>query len=81
MNPMNVEHTPPIIALLTGIDDLMVRLNEVQTENNKYAGSEQYHGIYVVLIADNSIQNNMPPMANEAMPMIPEIKDNKIILR
>ena len=42
---MIAEQTPPIIALFTGIDDLMVRLRDTQTENNRYAGKEQYQGI------------------------------------
>lgn len=81
MNPIIAEQNPPIIALLIGMDDLIVRLSDVQTENRRYAGNEQYQGIYVVLISDNNIQNNMPPIANAAMPMIPETKDNTTILR
>lgn len=52
MNPIIAEQNPPIIALLIGMDDLIVRLSDVQTENRRYAGNEQYQGIYVVLISD-----------------------------
>ena len=42
---MTAEHNPPSNALFNGTDDLMVKLSAVQIENNRYAGSEQYHGI------------------------------------
>ena len=32
---MIAEQTPPIIALLAGIDDLMVRLSDTHIENNR----------------------------------------------
>ena len=54
--PMTADAKPPKRALLIGIVDLMVRLSDRQMENKRYAGSEQYHGIYVVLTADNNTQ-------------------------
>ena len=31
---MTAEHKPPIMALLTGIEDFIVRLSDVHSENN-----------------------------------------------
>ena len=80
-NPIIAEIAPPIMALLTGIEDLMVRLSDAQTENSRYAGNEQYHGMYVVFIAESMTHNNMDPTANATMPIILESNDNPTIFK
>ena len=45
MNPIKDDSNPPIIALFTGMVDLIVNDKETDIEKSRYAGSEQYQGI------------------------------------
>lgn len=78
---MTAEQRPPIKALLKGIEDLIVRLNAKQIENNRYAGNEQYHGIYVVLMTDSKKHKMAAPTANANIPMTADSSESLIIFR
>ena len=52
------------------MDDFIVNASATLMEKSRYAGKEQYHGMYVVPRTDSSEHNMFAPIANAVIPIM-----------